>query len=256
MAESEKGSRRGSLPTYTARRIMRDFLAQGLEPGNGLADEATLMQRYGVSRGTLRESLRLLTFLGAVTIKAGPHGGPHLTTPTPAVVASALGMVIQFRGATLRSIFEARLAVEPAVAALAALNRKDHDLELLDDSVALLRATQPVRGPEFAAHLGRYHLRVAEAAHNDVLATLVPALAVMTTTIVWRFPPGGRSELTERISNAVEAIRVGDGPASNMVTYSMIEWLMNALQVKQAGQMESRILWPDVDEVLSGNTRS
>jgi len=37
------------------------------------ADEARLIEQYDVSRGTLGEALRLLTFLGAITIKAGPR---------------------------------------------------------------------------------------------------------------------------------------------------------------------------------------
>ena len=60
--------------------------------------------------------------------------------------------------------------------AVAARNRTGQDLELLDAQVELLRASQNVRGPEYAAHSGRFHLLIAEATHNDVLATIVPAL--------------------------------------------------------------------------------
>ncbi|MBC3191746.1 FadR family transcriptional regulator [Pseudonocardia sp. C8] len=251
MAETQQVVRRGLLPTHTARRILRDFHERGLEPGDGLADEATLIKRYEVSRGTLREALRLLTFLGAVTVKAGPNGGPRLATPGPDVVASAMGMVVQFRGATLRSVFEARIAVEPAVAALAAAHRTEHDLVLLDDSVDALRRAQRVRGPEYAVHSGRYHLRVAEAAHNDVLATIVPALATMTTTVRWRFPRGSRAELTRRIAEAVEAIRGQDEAAASTTTRAMIEWLVGEIETQQRTVLDSPILWPDVDEVLA-----
>lgn len=253
MTATEPAVRRGSLPAHTARRILRDFLARGLEPGDALADEATLVERYGVSRGTLREALRLLTFLGAVVVKAGPQGGARLVTPGPSVVGSALGMVVQFRGATLRTVFESRLAIEPEVAALAAAHRKDPDLELLDDSVASLRSARRKRGPEFAAHSGRYHLRVAEASHNDVLATIVPALAVMTTTVPWRFPQGSREELTGLIATVVDAIRSGDGSTARAVTHVMIKSVVDGLQRDQPASLERRILWPDVDEVLSGD---
>ncbi|MHA6794335.1 FadR/GntR family transcriptional regulator [Pseudonocardia bannensis] len=251
MAEREQTVGRGALPSHTARRILRDVLQRGLESGDALADESRLIEHYKVSRGTLREALRLLSFLGAITIKSGPHGGPRLATPGPAVVGSAMGMVVQFRGATLRTVFEARTAIEPAVAALAATHRKDVDLERLDESVAALRAAQKVPGPEYAAQSGRFHLRVAEASHNEVLATVVPALGAMTTTVPWRYPRGSRPELTERISTVVEAIRTSDAATASSATASMFEWITEDLQRNQRAKMETRILWPDVDEVLT-----
>jgi DNA-binding FadR family transcriptional regulator len=247
--------RRGFLPTYTARRIIRDFLSRGLHPGEVLADEATLVERYGVSRGTLRESLRLLSFLGAVSVKAGPSGGARLTTPGPEVVGSALGMVVQFRGATLRTVFEARLAVDPAVAALAAANRKDVDLELLEQSAAALAAVQHRRGPAYAEHAGRHMIRVAEASHNELLATLVPALAAMHASVPWRYPEGSRVELTERVRASVEAIRTGDGAAAGEITKGMLVLLIDDLEATQRAQLECRISWPDVDEIMSGEHR-
>jgi GntR family transcriptional repressor for pyruvate dehydrogenase complex len=251
MIEREQLTGRGALPAATARRIVRDILERGLKVGEGLGDESWCIEHYDVSRGTLREALRLLTFLGAITVKPGPRGGPQLTTPGSAVVGSALGMVIQFRGATLQTVFDARTAIEPSVAALAALQRRDDDLERLDDSLSLLRAAQKVRGPSYAEQSARFHLLVAEASHNDVLATLVPALAAMTATVPWRYVRGSRPELTERISTVVEAIRMTDAAAAAQTTSAMFEWIVNDLRATQSARMQTRILWPEVDEVLT-----
>jgi GntR family transcriptional regulator, transcriptional repressor for pyruvate dehydrogenase complex len=245
-------SGRGTLPTVTARRIVRDVHERGLEVGDSLGDESWLIEQYDVSRGTLREALRLLTFLGAINVKSGPGGGPRLTTPGSAVVGSAMGMVIQFRGATLQTVFDARTAIEPSVAALAALHRKDEDLERLDQAVEAMRAAQRVPGPLYAAESGRFHLRIAEASHNDVLATIVPALAAMTATVPWRYVKGSRPELTERVAQVVEAIRMTDATTAASITAGMFEWIIGDLKETQASKMQSRILWPDVDDVLTG----
>jgi DNA-binding FadR family transcriptional regulator len=250
MAQTEPPVARGTLPTHTARRIIRDFVARGLQPGDGLADEASLTERYGVSRATLREALRLLTFLGAVTVKAGPGGGPRLTTPGPAVVGSALGMVVQFQGATLRTVFEARLGIEPSVAALAAANRGDVDIDRLEESVAALRTHQRKRGPEYAGHGVRYTLRVGAASHNAVLASLVPALAAMTTTVRWRYPRGARISVTDRVATVVDAIKRGDGATASDATRWTIQILVDGLEAEQPDALDRRILWPEVDEVL------
>lgn len=248
----DASARRGSLPAHTARRLMRDFLGRGLAPGEVLADEATLVERYGVSRGTLRQALRLLSFLGAVTVKTGPAGGPRLSTPEPSVVGSALGMVVQFRGATLRTVFEARLAIEPAVASLAAVHRTDVDLALLDESLRALVDTQERSGPEYREQAVRYLVRVAEASRNAFLATIVPALAAMTATVP-RHYTRDRSELTGHVRAVIEAIRLADADAAGDAARHRVGSLLADLQAHRPGQLENRILWPDLDEVLSGD---
>jgi len=160
-------------------------------------------------------------------------------------------MVIQFRGATLQTVFDARTAIEPSVAALAALHRKDEDLERLAQSVEAMRAAQKVPGPQYATESGRFHLRVAEASHNDVLATMVPALAAMTATVPWRYVKGSRPQLTARVGQVVEAIRMTDAATAASTTAAMFEWIIGDLQQSQPSRMQTRILWPDVDEVLT-----
>jgi len=134
---------------------------------------------------------------------------------------------------------------------LAAVNRKDEDLERLDGSVRALRAAEKVPGPSYATESGRFHLHVAEASHNEVLATMVPALAAMTATVPWRYAKGSRPELTDRIATVVEAIRMTDAATAAQTTAAMFEWIREDLQARQQAQMQTRILWPDVDEVLT-----
>lgn len=242
---------RGALSGFTARRIMRDVLERGLRVGESLGDESWLIEHYDVARGTLREALKLLSFLGAITVKSGPKGGPQLTTPGSAVVGSALGMVIQFRGATLQTVFEARTAIETSAAAMAAEQRNDTDVKQMRRQLDLIRTAQSVRGPDFAAHSERFNAVLAEASHNDVLATLVPALAAMTATVQWRYPHGMRGELPERIGAVIDAIADQDAERAASEQSKMWHWVMDELRTSQPARLQTRILWPDVDEVLS-----
>lgn len=240
----------GDLPAHIARRIITDAHEKGSVPGEPLAEESRLIERYEVSRGTLREALRLLSFLGAITIKSGPGGGPRLSTPKPTVVGSALSMVVQFRGATLRTVLEARAALEPSTAALVAKHRSPADLALLNESLDALRAAEAIPGYAYADESGRFHNRVAEASHNEVLATVVPALVAMTATVRWHYPQGGRSELTSRIEKLVNAIHHRDEGGSTDATAAMFHWVIDELENNQTEAIETRVLWPNVDEVL------
>lgn len=250
-ADVAKRAARGSLSGFTARQIMRDVLQRGLRVGDSLGDETWLIEHFDVARGTVREALKLLSFLGAIAVKSGPRGGPQLTRPGSAVVGSALGMVIQFRGATLHTVFEARTAIETSAAALAAERRNATDLKQMGMQLDLLRGTQSVPGPAYAAHSERFNVVLAEASHNDVIATLVPALAAMTAAVSWRYPRGMRPELTDRIGTVVDAIASRDATTAAAAHSDMWHWVMDSLLATQPSRMQTRILWPDVDEMLT-----
>ncbi|WP_054686339.1 FadR/GntR family transcriptional regulator [Microbacterium sp. No. 7] len=251
MAESEPTVPRGALPTNTARRIMRDFAERGLQPGDTLSDEATLLKRYGVSRGTFREALRLLSFLGAITVKNGRQGGARLAVPDPKVVGSALGLVIQFDGATLDTVLEARLALDPAVASLAAINRDDDDVAALWGTVEGLRATRDARGPAFARHAIDYSLAMARATHNSVFSTIMPSLVAMTSTVRWRYPRGLKGPLAEQVAAVVEAVDRGEPAAASTAAERMQRGLMEAMRESHPEDLEKPILWYVLDEQLS-----
>src|SRR6476661_11165886 len=61
-----------------ARLIVRDIVERDREPGDALEPESLMLERFGVSRASLREALRILETHGLITIKPGPGGGPSV----------------------------------------------------------------------------------------------------------------------------------------------------------------------------------
>src|SRR6188472_727443 len=98
-----------------AQRIVRDIVRGEVSPGDLLPPERVMLEKYRIGRGTLREALRLLEFQGAIALKPGPGGGPILLDPDASHLASTIILLMQLQNASLRTIVEARTALEPVI---------------------------------------------------------------------------------------------------------------------------------------------
>src|SRR6266705_3331258 len=81
---------------------LRKQIVRGiLKMGDSLASEADLMKRFGVSRPTLREAIRILESEGLVSISRGARGGASVLGPNINIAARHIGFVLQANGTTL-----------------------------------------------------------------------------------------------------------------------------------------------------------
>src|SRR3954453_3792311 len=73
------------------RQLIRQ---QQLNPGDRLPAERDLCERFGVSRVTVREALRVLEANGLVEIRVGARGGAFVTTPSSERLGARLAYLI------------------------------------------------------------------------------------------------------------------------------------------------------------------
>ncbi|MBE7195935.1 MAG: FadR family transcriptional regulator, partial [Gordonia polyisoprenivorans] len=152
-----------------AREIVRDVAAAGVTVGVKLPSEPEMCDRYGVGRGSLREALRILEVQGLISIKAGPGGGPTVAGMSSERLGATAALHLQFAGATLLSVAEARVVLEPVLARQAAVQA---------DRAIVARLTHLSAAPStgnFERDLrmsGAFHTEVARASGNPVLALL------------------------------------------------------------------------------------
>jgi len=181
-----------------------------LAPGDRLPPERELAERFGVSRPTIRESLAALELAGIVR---SHHGRGTVVTATAPHVSTWGVEVLP------PQIFEARLAIEPSLAALAAEKRYPEDITHLQQTVGELES-------EFAAtHTYRddltVHRAIARAARNPLLEQALEDALVRMGSALWTeltnralAARGAREGHIAEAREVLEAIERGDASAA------------------------------------------
>ena len=153
-----------------AAKIRGQIVSGALPEGTALPPEAELVARYGVSRPTLREAFRILESELLVVVRRGVKGGALVRTPSVEVAARSAQALLQYRGATLADVHQARIMLEPPAAAMLAEQR----------NAGALAALEAVHEQEMAARTndeirllgGGFHHMVVEQAGNRTLSLL------------------------------------------------------------------------------------
>ena len=162
-----------------ARKLVSEIRRRRLRPGTQLAAEHRMVEEFGVARATVREALRFLELQGALRIKAGPGGGPVISTPGAEHLASVLSLHLQFADASFSSVIDARRSIYPVLAGQAAENATREDAATLRESISRMNAG--VHDPDhFREEARRFMSLLALASGNRVLALLVDALHRMS----------------------------------------------------------------------------
>lgn len=152
---------------------IRLLMRQGqLKPGDRLPAERDLCERFGVSRVTMREALRMLESSGLVEIRVGARGGAFVTAPTSERVGEGLADLLSLSVVSAADVTEARLIFEIGLVPLVCERATEEDLADLDRIIAQSQAA--LRAGEYTLELSAaFHIRVAHATHNQAVAMLV-----------------------------------------------------------------------------------
>jgi DNA-binding FadR family transcriptional regulator len=160
-----------------AERLQQQILGGAFPPGSSLPTERELVTTTGLGRGSVREALRILEAQGLVRTRAGRYGGSVVSKPTDALLASHISLFAKGHSISLRALVEARQALEPMVATLAARNRTADDLVALKQISARLDAAAIDDVPGFLTENVNWHTALAVASHNDLLRAFTASIS-------------------------------------------------------------------------------
>ena len=159
-----------------ANELRERILSGEFKEGTPLPSERELVLQTKMSRTTVREALRILEVQALVRIRAGRAGGAFVQRPDRESVARSVSMLIRGRQIRLKALHETREGLEPYCAQLAAIHRTDADLVALDDTNRAIEEAGDNLDAFLRANID-WHLSVAAASHNEILAGFMTALS-------------------------------------------------------------------------------
>ncbi len=160
---------RRPLPEEVAGVLSEEIRAGRLPAGAFLPPEPRLTERFGVSRPVVREATRILAARGLVEVRRGV-GVVVRDAPDPNL-GDALAARIRSDAGVLRDIWDARMMLEPAVAAAAAERATPAEVDAIGRAAAALEEARDPVGADLA-----FHGAVMQAAHNGVVALILAPL--------------------------------------------------------------------------------
>lgn len=156
------------------------ILGGELTAGQRLPPERELAALLGVSRPTLRESVRALI---ALNILESRHGhGTYVTSLDPTLLSEPIDFILELHARSMVHLAEARQIIEPPLARLAAQRMTAEQIdtlqELLDSRVAADGAS--AQGRQRSAEIDfEFHRLLAEASGNRVLSTFLNSIKAL-----------------------------------------------------------------------------
>jgi GntR family transcriptional repressor for pyruvate dehydrogenase complex len=142
-------------------QIRNAILSGQFKPGDKVASEKELMSQFGVSKATLRESLRVLEGMGLVQIRKGITGGVFIAEVDMKTTIHSIINFLHFKTISVRDITMIRYLLEPPVAQIAASRILPEDIVKLESMITEIPATpHTIVAREIGFH--RYLARMTE----------------------------------------------------------------------------------------------
>jgi DNA-binding FadR family transcriptional regulator len=215
----------GKVHGVVVAKLGAEVLAGCYGPGETLPREGDLAGAYGVSRTSIREAVKVLSAKGL--LESRPRTGVRVRPREewnlldPAVLAWHPDLTGD--RLLMRSLIEARRAIEPPAAAMAAARASAADLARIEAACLGIEAAYPAdAGAGIEADVA-FHRAVITASGNIVLARLIGAIEAALRAV---FAATSRMMDAEGVAAhriVLERIRLRDADGASAAMHGLID---------------------------------
>lgn len=182
---SPKQNPRRSRPLLVADAIKEWVVKRDLSSGDKLPNEGAMIDQFGVSKGTVREALRILEAQGLIVTKTGPGGGSIVGEVSVERTRALLANYFYFQDLSIADIYQMRKSLEPELAAsLAGTLSSEQILELRNLAG---QYPQPAKSAEEEKeqHIASlaFHTKLSDYGKNKLLGFIIGFMSQILTEL-------------------------------------------------------------------------
>lgn len=161
---------------------IRDLInLKNLEPGDKLPSERMLSERFGVTRGNVREAIQKLEFYGL--LESIPQSGTFVANIGVIAMNGMIEDILRLEDPDFKSLVETRILLELKTVRLAALRRTEDDLVQMKNALDAYTEKVLAGGDAVQEDL-LFHLAIAKACGNSSMNTF---MLIITPEIITNF---------------------------------------------------------------------
>ena len=182
---SPKQKPRRSRPVLVADAIKEWVVNRDLSSGDKLPNESAMIDQFGVSKGTVREALRILEAQGLIVTKTGPGGGSIVGEVSVERTRALLANYFYFQDLSIADIYQMRKSLEPELAAsLAGKLTSEQILELrnLADQYPQPAKSAEEEKEQHIASLA-FHSKLSDYGKNKLLGFIIGFMSQILTEL-------------------------------------------------------------------------
>ncbi|MGB9432710.1 MAG: FadR/GntR family transcriptional regulator [Candidatus Acidiferrum sp.] len=203
---------RNRIYSRVAEQLQAHILSK-LKPGDMLPPERVLVQKFGVSRSSIRDAIRSLEALGLLEPRQGV--GTVVRDPSVDAVVNHVATALLQKRKIIKELLDVRMIIEPALARRAAVHASPG--QIAEMQAILTRQEQKVRQGELATEEdSAFHYNISLAADNSVMLKLANVLMdLLRETRERSLQVGGRQEKSLAAHRRIlAALKQGDAAAA------------------------------------------
>lgn len=244
---------RSSLVTEVQDAIKDLILREGLQPGDALPTENELTSSLGISRGSLREALKVLEATGIVVIRRGY--GMYVGEMSLKALVAELTFHAQLSAANgtkqLQNLVELRETLENLLVRRVAKRRETKHLEAID--FALQQMIQAAERGDFSPDADRlFHESLYLALDNPFISQLLSAFWAVLSLLEDYLPSSTSTPMDVATDHQkiYDAIADGDAGRAEAAMADHFRGISDRLQHVDAAKIASAsIRRPDASQI-------
>ncbi len=220
---------RSSLVDDTVDELRQMIQGGQFGPGEFLPPQRELAARFGVGASTIREAVQVLIAVGL--LQSHPGKGTWVREDAGSSMIHPEAVKARLGELNARSLAEARSVVEVALSEFAATRATDEDLAQIRAAMAAMR--EPAADlPAFIRADFEFHLAIAVAGHNDLLAQFYHLTRTLFKEVSYELIslPNVQEESIEIQAAVLKAIEARDPQRARQAAEAHMQYIYRLLE--------------------------